>query len=139
MQALKTAALAALCAFALGACDQLQQQAAAPGAAIEAAPAAPAEAASAGPAYVGTWAVNAADCSAPQEAENAPYVFHADGYNQHEAHCTWANVQDISATSWRIAAACQVEGDEASLGWDISVDGDTMQMVPGPRLVRCPG
>lgn len=136
MQTLKTAALAALCAFALGACDPLQPpQAVTPEAATEEAPAA--TPASTAEAYLGTWAIDAAGCSIPQEAEGAPYVFHADGYDQHEAHCTWANVQDISASAWRIAAACQVEGDEASLGFDISVEGDTLQMVPGPRLVRC--
>lgn len=127
--------MAALGALALAACDQM------PGSATEAPEAtaeATTEAAPAVEAYVGTWAVNAADCAIPQEQQGAPYVFHSDGFDQHEAHCTWANVQDIGANAWRIAAACSVEGDEASLGWDISVDGDTMQMNPGGQLVRCP-
>lgn len=132
------AAIVALSALALTACDQLQtNKADAPespteAAVTEAAPTTSAEA------YVGTWAIDTSSCAIPQEQQGAPYVFHSDGYNQHEAHCTWANVQDLGPNSWRIAAACQVEGDEASLGWDISVEGDTMQMVPGPRLVRCP-
>jgi|CXWL01.1.fsa_nt_gi hypothetical protein len=125
----------ALSALALTACDQLQQlgKSDAP---VEAAAPEPSPA-SAGPAYVGTWAADAASCSIPQEQRGAPYVFHADGFNQHEAHCTWANVQDLGPTSWRIDAACQVEGSEASLGWTVSVDGDTMTM-DSQRLVRCP-
>lgn len=130
------AALVALSAFALAACDQLQttktEAPEAPPTVAEAPPA------SGGAAYVGTWAVDAAGCTIPQEQQGAPYIFNNDGFDQHEAHCTWANVQELNTTTWRIAAACQVEGDEASLGWDIAVDGDVMQMVPGPRLVRCP-
>lgn len=137
MRISKAAILAALSALTLAACDQLPGASAptteaAPEATTEVAPATTAEA------YVGKWAVDAAGCNLTQDQENAPYVFTSDGYDQHESHCTWANVQNTGATSWTIAAACQVDGDEASLGWEISVEGDTMQMVPGPRLVRCP-
>jgi hypothetical protein len=137
MQFMRSALAAAISVLALAACDQL------PGGAAEA-PEATAEAtteaasAPAVEAYVGTWAVDAAGCNIPQELQGAPYVFHGDGFDQHEAHCTWANVQNVSANVWRIDAACQIEGDEASMRWDISVDGDTMQMDPGGRLVRCP-
>jgi len=136
MRFVKSTIMVAISVLALAACDQLSGNTvatteAAPEATIEATPVA------AGEAYVGTWAADPADCNKTQDQEGAPVVFTSDGYDAHEAHCTWANVQELSATSWRIAAACQVEGDEASLGFDITVAGDTMEMEPGGRLVRC--
>lgn len=132
MRIAKRAMLAALSALALAACDQ-QPTTTAEAPATTEAPAAPAA-----DAYVGKWALTAADCALTQDQQGAPYVFHGDGFDQHEAHCTWANVQNTGPNAWRIDAACQVEGDEQSLRWDISVDGDTMQMNPGGPLVRCP-
>lgn len=114
---------AVFCASALVACGQAQTDTAAP--APAAAP------------YVGEWAADLAACQIPQEQEGAPHVFTSDGYDQHEAHCTFANVAETGPNAWRIAAACQVEGDEASLGWDVTVDGDTM-MLDSTRLIRCP-
>lgn len=135
MQPMKAIFATIICATALAACDQLQtEKAPAPEAASEAA----SDAVTASDAYVGTWAADASACTIPQEQEGAPYVFHSDGYNQHEAHCTWAMIEPTGPNAWRVAAACQVDGDEASLGWDMTVDGDTLQMVPGPRLTRCP-
>lgn len=65
-------------------------------------------------------------------------MFTADGYDQHEAHCTFANVAQTGANAWRIDAACQVEGDEASVRWNLVVEGDAMIMDGTQRLVRCP-
>jgi hypothetical protein len=138
MRVVRAAIAAFFCAAALAACDQITtgdpttEEAAAP-------KAAPAEAAqtNASPAYVGTWAADTASCAIPQEQAGAPYVFHADGYDQHEAHCTFAMLTETGPNAWRAAAACQVEGDEQSTGWDMSVEGDTMTM-DGARLVRCP-
>lgn len=88
-------------------------------------------------AFIGTWSADPADCALPQEADNAPLVFHADGYDQHEAHCTFATLDETAPNTWRVNAACQVEGDEQSAAWDMSVEGDTLTMQ-GQRLQRCP-
>jgi hypothetical protein len=137
MKTIKAAAIVvAICALA--ACDQLQSGGAAPEAAAPEASAPEAMQAATGEAFVGTWAVDTASCQIPQEQQGAPHIFTSDGYDQHEAHCTFANVARTGPNSWRIDAACQVEGDEASLGWDVTVDGDTMTTDPGGRLVRCP-
>ncbi|MCX7357124.1 MAG: hypothetical protein NT015_03095 [Alphaproteobacteria bacterium] len=136
MRISKAAIMVALSALALAACDRL------PGASAPTTEASPATTEAAATttteAYVGTWAVNAAGCGVPQELQGAPYIFNSDGFDQHEAHCTWANVQNTGPNAWRVDAACQVEGDEQSSSWDISVNGDTMQMNPGGSLVRCP-
>jgi|GEM_PF-2895683 len=126
---LSLAALA-VCIAALAACDQ------APTPASEA-PAAPEAAAPGAPAYVGTWAADAAACEIPQEQQGAPYAFHADGYDQHEAHCTFATLDETAPNTWHANAACSVEGDEQSTAWDMSVEGDAMTME-GQRLIRCP-
>jgi hypothetical protein len=118
------------CLAALAACGETQIEAPAPEAAPEAA-------APITPAFVGTWAADAAGCALPQEAQGAPYIFNADGFDQHEAHCTFATLDETSPNTWRANAACQVEGDEQSVAWDMSVEGDTMTMR-GQRLMRCP-
>lgn len=137
MRVLRAAIAALCCAAALAACDQATTEQATTDEAAPESTAAPATPASASPAYVGTWAADPASCAIPQEQEGAPLVFHADGYDQHEAHCTFAALTETGPNAWRAAAACQVEGDEASLGWDMSVEGDTLTM-DGSRLTRCP-
>jgi len=138
MKLMKAAAIAmALCALA--ACDPAQTDSAATSEAAAREAITPAAAPTAtSEAFVGTWGANAAACQIPQEQQGAPYVFTSDGYDPHEAHCTFANVAETGPNSWRIDAACQVEGDEASLRWDVTVDGDTMTLDPGGALTRCP-
>ena len=130
--------LTTLCAVALVACGQAQTEKAEAPEAVSASTSTSTATTAAAESYVGTWAVDLASCRIPQEMQGAPHIFTRDGFDQHEAHCTFADVSQTGPNSWRVAAACQVEGDEASLGWDMTVDGDTMQMVPGQRLVRCP-
>lgn len=124
--------LIAACGLALAACAEPPAER--PDAAPETAatPATPSA-----PAFVGTWAADPASCALPQEADNAPLVFHADGYDQHEAHCTFATLDETAPNTWHVNAACQVEGDEQSAAWDMSVEGDTLTMQ-GQRLQRCP-
>ncbi|MGD9980754.1 MAG: hypothetical protein AB7H66_04600 [Hyphomonadaceae bacterium] len=132
MQKLLTATIALLACATLAACPE----SAAPPATTEE-PAADASATET-PAFVGTWAADAASCAIPQEQQGAPHVFGPDNYNQHEAHCTYATVEETSPNTWHINAACSVEGDEQSSSWDLAVDGDTMTMDGTHRFVRCP-
>lgn len=126
-----TIAAIAVVALALAACNEVQTPA--QPAADEAAPASTALA------FEGTWAADAAGCAIPQEQQGAPHIFGPDNYDQHEVHCTYANVAQEGPHTWNVAAVCMIEGEnEASVGWRLDVEGDTMQMVPGPRLIRCP-
>lgn len=130
------------CVSALAACDFIKAHTGASDtstATLEGAATTTSSATTAGaaPAYVGTWAATAAACNIPQEQEGAPYIFNADGFDQHEAHCTFAVINPTSPNSWHAASACQVEGDEQSSAQDIAVNGDTMTL-DGQHLVRCP-
>lgn len=124
-------------ALALGACNPAEQ--AAPEAAEQATPGGEdALSSEATPVYVGTWAEDAAGCAAPQELQGAPHIFTADGFDQHEAHCTFVSAVPLSATEWRVGAQCTVEGDEQNTAFNLSVDGDTLRIDGGPPLQRCP-
>jgi hypothetical protein len=61
--------------------------------------------------YVGTWASQPAQCRLGQESQDAPMIIKRDGYDQHEAHCTFKSSRKQGAT-WTIVAECQVEGDK---------------------------
>ena len=62
------------------------------------------------PAYIGTWASNPSHCKFGQEHENAPMIVTAEGYDQHETHCSFSNLREKGAI-WTLTAACAVEGD----------------------------
>ncbi|MGE0595408.1 MAG: hypothetical protein AB7P07_03535 [Hyphomonadaceae bacterium] len=92
-----------------------------------------------GPAFVGAWAADEAGCRVPQEQMGAPHLFTAEGYNQHEAHCTFTSVEESGANAWRIAGDCTIEGDEQTATWDLAVEDDRMTMTPGGLpFIRCP-
>ncbi len=82
------------------------------------------------PAYVGTWGVSAAQCKVPQDRQGAPMIVTAKGYDQHEAHCTFASVKR-SGDGWKVKAACSVEGDKQSDAFTLKVDGDVMTIRHG--------
>jgi hypothetical protein len=123
-----------LLAQALAACDPARE-----------APAEQAEAVSeepmsseAAPAFVGTWAADSAQCALPQESDVAPYIFTADGFDQHEAHCTFSNVIPLGEGEWRVGAQCIVEGDDQRTAFDLTLDGDALRIADGEPLMRCP-
>ena len=90
-------------------------------------------------AYAGTWGVDAAQCKLPQDAEGAPYVFTKDGYNQHEAHCTFKSVT-AEGTAFKIAAECSVEGDTQPQDFTLTVAGSTLTWADTTgalELIRC--
>ncbi|MEZ6022272.1 MAG: hypothetical protein R3C16_02395 [Hyphomonadaceae bacterium] len=98
----------------------------------------PAAGADVDPSYVGVWARDASSCDVLQEMENAPMIVTADGYDQHEAHCSFTNVTERAPNAWHIEAQCMVEGDEQETTLDWSVDGDTLTLAPDFAYVRCP-
>jgi hypothetical protein len=77
------------------------------------------------PAYVGTWASDPAQCRVGQEEENAPMIMRRDGYDQHEAHCRFANVAPKGA-AWSVRARCMVEGNNMNLNLTLAVAGDRL-------------
>lgn len=95
--------------------------------------------ASANASFIGTWAGDAVGCAVPQNLMGAPHIFTADGYDQYEVHCTFTSVEQSGPNSWRIAAACNIEGDQQDVTWNLTVNGDTMTMDPNTQpFVRCP-
>ncbi len=128
-----------LIAAALAGCSKPAQETAQPSSAPAIKPLATTP--TAVPAYVGTWGVDLAQCKIPQDLENAPMAMNAEGFDQHEAHCTFATVTETAPGTWKMAEACTVEGDEQSDEMTFSVAGDTLTIDPGARayqLVRCP-
>jgi hypothetical protein len=92
------------------------------------------------PAYVGTWASKPAQCKIDQSLEGAPMIMRADGYDQHETHCTFRNIQAKGST-WTLRATCSVEGDKQTIPLTLSVEKDrlTMRDEFGARVLqRCP-
>lgn len=91
------------------------------------------------PAYVGTWGTDATQCAVSQEMQGAPMVIAKDGYDQHEAHCSFKKVSG-KAPVWKIKATCVVEGDNQSSDFTLSVKGDALTMTDeyGKQvLTRC--
>jgi hypothetical protein len=91
------------------------------------------------PEYVGTWATQAAQCRLGQESQDAPMIIRRDGYDQHEAHCTFKSISK-RGTTWTALASCMVEGDTQELGFTMQVAGNrlTIRDEFGTRvLTRC--
>lgn len=89
--------------------------------------------------YVGTWASQPAQCKVDQSNEKAPLIMRSNGYDQHEAHCTFSNVRKKGST-WTARAACSVQGDKQTQDLTLSVAGNrlTIRDQRGARtLTRC--
>ncbi len=94
---------------------------------------APAQAAA--PGYVGTWGVDANQCQKAQDAPGAPIVFTANGYDQHEAHCTFTSIAP-SANGWKINANCTVEGTMQTDAFTLETDDDELIITRGESMLR---
>ena len=89
--------------------------------------------------YVGTWGVDAEHCKTDQDKDGAPYIFTKEGYDQHEAHCTFKSVTQ-SEGEFKFTSECTVEGDVQSDDTVITISGDTLRWGDGsgaPDLMRC--
>jgi hypothetical protein len=87
--------------------------------------------------FAGTWGTDLEQCKRPQEEAEAPMVLTEKGYDQHEAHCTFNKVTSTGAGTWKIEAACTVEGNEQPHDMDLALAGNTLT-VNGSKLIRCP-
>jgi hypothetical protein len=92
------------------------------------APAADAAPAAGEPAYIGTWADDPAQCSKPQDSDDAPMVITKDRFDQHEAHCEFTSVNG-NANEWKVSSKCSVEGDEQVYEFGMSVADKSLAMV----------
>lgn len=91
------------------------------------------------PAYVGTWGSDAANCKVPQDQQGAPMIISAKGYDQHEAHCTFASITRKGRV-WKVDAQCSVEGDKQKDSFTLQVNADKLVMAHGSNArtyVRC--
>jgi hypothetical protein len=89
--------------------------------------------------YVGTWGVDAEHCKVAQDQEGAPYIFRKDGYDQHEAHCTFKSVS-LEGAQFKFTSECMIEGDMQSDDTVITISGNTLIWGDGsgaPNLMRC--
>jgi hypothetical protein len=75
--------------------------------------------------YVGTWALNIANCKAPQESQDAPLVIAKDRYDQHEVHCTFKSVTPKDG-DYKVGGDCVVEGNQQAYDFTLTVSGDTL-------------
>jgi hypothetical protein len=90
-------------------------------------------------AFVGTWSLDPANCSAPQESQNAPLVIAKDRYDQHESHCTFKSVKGGNG-EWKVNSDCTVEGSQMPYDFGLTLSGDTLTFTDsgGPRdFLRC--
>lgn len=90
--------------------------------------------------FAGTWGTDLEQCKRPQDEAEAPMVLTDKGYDQHEAHCTFSKVTPTGAGTWKVEAACTVEGNEQTDSMDLALTGDTLTINPGPnahKLIRC--
>ncbi len=89
--------------------------------------------------YVGTWALDIANCKTPQDSQDAPLVIAKDRYDQHEVHCTFKSV-DAKESDYKVAGDCTVEGNAQSYDFTLTVSGDTLTFTDeaGARdFLRC--
>jgi hypothetical protein len=89
--------------------------------------------------YVGTWALNVANCKVPQDSQDAPLVIAKDRYDQHEVHCTFKSVTEKDG-DYKMAGDCTVEGNPQSYDFTLTVSGDTLTFTDeaGARdFLRC--
>ena len=89
--------------------------------------------------YVGTWALNIANCRAAQDSQDAPLVIAKDRYDQHEVHCTFKSVTGKDG-DYKVAGDCTVEGNAQSYDFMLTVSGDTLTVTDeaGARdFLRC--
>jgi hypothetical protein len=92
------------------------------------------------PAYVGTWASKPAQCRLSQGGQHAPLIMRRDGYDQHETHCRFSNIRAKGRSTWRLRAACSVQGDRQTLTLTLTVSKNrlTIRNRYGRRtLTRC--
>jgi hypothetical protein len=89
--------------------------------------------------YIGTWGTDPEHCNVAQDQEGAPFVFRKDGYDQHEAHCTFKSVTG-TGSEFKFTSECMVEGDVMTDDTVITITGDKLVWGDGtgaPALMRC--
>src|SRR5262249_20139364 len=72
------------------------------------------------PPFVGKWAAQSAQCRLGQEDPGAPMIVRRNGYDQHEAHCTFKSVRP-QPPAWAIKAECTVEGNRQDYDFGVQV------------------
>jgi hypothetical protein len=92
-------------------------------------------------AYTGTWSADLAKCKVPQDQTEAPMIVTKNGYDQHEAHCTFKSVKEAGKGEWKVSGSCSVEGDRQAMDETFTVSGNTLSIGgegASQDLLRCP-
>ncbi|MEM9938418.1 MAG: hypothetical protein AAF768_06190 [Pseudomonadota bacterium] len=91
---------------------------------------------------VGTWGKTLEQCGNFQEVMDAPMILTMEGYDQHEAHCSFDLVVQLAPNSWKVDGSCSVDGYEEPMEMIYTVVDD--KLIPSiddyewPPLLRCP-
>ena len=92
------------------------------------------------PPFVGKWAAQPAQCRLGQDSPEAPMIVRRNGYDQHEAHCTFKSVRP-QPPAWAIKAECTVEGNKEDYDFVFQVANNRLtirqQDVAPQTLQRC--
>jgi len=92
------------------------------------------------PPFVGKWAAQPAQCRLGHDSPEAPMIVRRDGYDQHEAHCTFKSVRP-QPPAWAIKAECTVEGNKEDYDFVFQVANNRLtirqQDVAPQTLQRC--
>ena len=90
--------------------------------------------------FVGKWAAQPAQCRLGHDSPEAPMIVRRDGYDQHEAHCTFKSVRP-QPPAWAIKAECTVEGNKEDYDFVFQVANNRLtirqQDVAPQTLQRC--
>ena len=89
--------------------------------------------------YIGTWALDIANCKTPQDSQDAPLVIAKDHYDQHEVHCSFKSVTPKDS-DYKISGDCMIEGNPQAYDFTLTVSGDTLTFTDeaGARdFLRC--
>jgi hypothetical protein len=89
----------------------------------------------------GTWGVDKAQCSLPQEVRGAPFILTQNSFDQYETHCD-TSFTPAQVGGWNMAMQCSVEGDRQNfLEWVAVYDGVLLRGSAGGKtaqeFIRC--
>ncbi|MDO9411460.1 MAG: hypothetical protein Q7T81_02645 [Pseudolabrys sp.] len=121
-------------------CSHLARAAACAALLAYAAPAFAQSAPGAAPAFVGTWALEAAQCTLPQDNENAPLIMRANGYQQQTEQCSFTSVKP-QKKAWAVKGSCSIEGKKEPLSVTLSLVNGELNIDDGTgvrEFKRCP-
>lgn len=87
------------------------------------------------PAFVGTWALDAAQCTLPQDNESAPLIMRANGYQQQTEQCSFTTVRP-QKKAWAGKGSCIIEGKKEPLSVTLSIVNGELNIDDGTGVAN---